>query len=143
MSNILKSLIINKWEVIDIILIGNLCLQWKQISKEGNKKIKILHCVAYQSFYLKYGSFRPGHFFGKLFLFFSTYKFCASCYLYNNAYDTELFLFYFKKNNIRSFRLPYLYTWESYIHHILFPIWIYLIFPTLQMTESLQRLEYS
>ena len=35
-----------------------------------------------------------------------------------------------------------IYTWESYIHHILFPIWIYLIFPTLQMTESLQRLEY-
>ena len=119
MSNILKSLIINKWEVIDIILIGNLCLQWKQISKEGNKKIKILHCDAYQSFHLKYGSFRPGHFFGKLFLFFSTYKFCASCYLYNNAYDTELFLFYFKKNNIRSFRLPYLYMRIIYPSHFI------------------------
>ena len=109
MSNILKSLIINKWEVIDIILIGNFYLQWQQISKEGNKKIKILHCDAYQSFHLKYGSFRPGHFFCKLFLFFSTYKFYVSCYLCNDAYDIELFLFYFKKNKILSFRLQYLY----------------------------------
>ena len=34
-----------------------------RLAKKVTKKIKILHCDAYQSFHLKYGSFRPGHFF--------------------------------------------------------------------------------